>query len=38
METHPGFDQEYVLTLVNELHEANPAKRSFTLMEIADAL
>ena len=27
-----------MLTLVNELHEANPAKRSFTLMEIADAL
>ena len=38
METMPGFDQESVLTLVNELHEANPAKRSFTLMEIADAL
>ena len=27
-----------MLALVNELHEANPAKRSFTLMEIADAL
>ena len=38
METMPGFDQESVLALVNELHEANPAKRSFTLMEIADAL
>jgi hypothetical protein len=38
METRPGFDQESVLTLVNELHEASPAKRSFTLMEIADAL
>lgn len=34
----PGFDQESVLALVSELHEANPAKRSFTLMEIADAL
>jgi hypothetical protein len=38
METRPGFDQESVLALVNELHEANPAKRSFTLMEIADAM
>ena len=38
MDTRPGFDQESVLGLVNELHEANPAKRSFTLMEIADAL
>lgn len=38
MDTRPGFDQESVLALVNELHEASPAKRSFTLMEIADAL
>jgi hypothetical protein len=38
METRPGFDQESVRALVNELHEANPAKRSFTLMEIADAM
>jgi hypothetical protein len=38
METRPGFDQESVLALVNQLHEANPAKRSFTLMEIADAM
>jgi hypothetical protein len=38
METRPGFDQESVLALVNELHAANPAKRSFTLMEIADAM
>jgi hypothetical protein len=38
METLPGFDQESARAFVNELHEANPAKRSFTLMEIADAM
>ena len=38
MRTSPGFDEQSVLTLVNQLHDANPAKRTFTLTEIAEAL
>jgi hypothetical protein len=38
MRTLRGFDEESVLALVRELHESNPEKRAFTLMEIADAL
>jgi len=38
MEDIPGIDEESVLALVNELREANPEKRTFTLLEIADAL
>jgi len=38
MKTTPGFDEQSVLALVNELHDANPGKRTFTLMEIVDAL
>ncbi len=38
MESISGFNEESVLALVNELCEANPGKRTFTLLEIADAL
>jgi hypothetical protein len=38
VETRSGFDVESVLALVSELHDSNPEKRAFTLMEIADAL
>jgi hypothetical protein len=33
-----GFDEQSVLALVNELHDADPAKKTFTLAEIAEAL
>jgi hypothetical protein len=38
MEDIPAIDEQSVLALVNELREANPEKRMFTLLEIADAL
>jgi hypothetical protein len=38
MDNTPGFNEESVLALVRELREANPKKRTFTLLEIADAL
>jgi hypothetical protein len=36
--TGPGFDEQSVLALVNQLHAANPAKMTFTLAEVAEAL
>jgi hypothetical protein len=38
MRTGPGFDEQSVLALVNQLHDANPAKRTFTLADVAEAL
>jgi len=38
MSTSSGFDEQSVLALVNQLHAADPAKRTFTLTEIAEAL
>jgi hypothetical protein len=38
MEDIPAIDEQSVLALVNELRDANPGKRTFTLLEIADAL
>ena len=38
MRTFPEFDERAVLALVSELHENNPAKRTFTLAEIAEAM
>jgi hypothetical protein len=38
MRTTSGFDEESVLALVNVLHERNPAQKTFTLTEIAEAL
>jgi hypothetical protein len=38
MGTSSGFDEQSVLALVNQLHAANPAKSTFTLTEIAEAL
>jgi hypothetical protein len=38
MQELPGFDEQAVLALVNELHETNPTKRTFTLAEIAEAM
>jgi hypothetical protein len=38
MRTGPGFDEQSVLALVNQLHDANPAKMTFTLAEVAEAL
>ena len=38
MRTGPGFDEQSVLALVNQLHNANPAKKTFTLAEVAEAL
>jgi hypothetical protein len=38
MRTGPGIDEQSVLALVNQLHDANPAKMTFTLTEVAEAL
>jgi hypothetical protein len=38
MRTGPGFDEQSVLALVNQLHDANPARRTFTLADVAEAL
>ena len=38
MRTGPGFDEQSVLALVNQLHDANPTKRTFTLADVAEAL
>ena len=38
MRTDPGFDEQSLLTLINQLHDANPAKMTFTLAEVAEAL
>ena len=38
MRTGPGIDEQSVLALINQLHDANPAKMTFTLTEVAEAL
>jgi|SRR5438067_3108096 hypothetical protein len=38
MRTGPGFDEQSVLALVNQLHDDNPTKRTFTLADVAEAL
>jgi hypothetical protein len=38
MSTSSGFDEQSVLALVNQVHAADPAKSTFTLTEIAEAL
>src|ERR1017187_2163114 len=38
MRQRPGFDEASVLALVNQLHAVDPRKRTFTLMEIAEAM
>jgi hypothetical protein len=38
MRTGPAFDEQSVLALVNKLHDADPAKMTFTLAEVAEAL
>ena len=38
MRAGPAFDEQSVLALVNELHDADPAKMTFTLAEVAEAL
>jgi len=38
MRTARGLDEESVLALVNDLHKSDPAKRTFTLAEVAEGL
>jgi hypothetical protein len=38
MRTGPGFDEQSVPALVNQPHAANPARRTFTLADVAEAL